>query len=307
MSGAPGQPWEDCRLCAADGAALAARRYPAPGGARGAVVIGAAMATPQRFYSRFAAWLAAEGLEVWTVDVREMGASAGQIAEPAAGQAVPPATLSRWAEQDNEAAVRAALAAMEGTGLPVLYIGHSFGGQSLGLLPSAERLGGAVLVGATHGWWGNWRGWNRWLLALIWEAGARLILPLSGGVPAWMGLGAALPAGAAREWAAWARCPGWLPGVRPEAGARYARLTVPILSISFGDDRFYACREAVLALLRLFPQAPVTALHLEPEAVGRRAVGHWGLFRPDASPVLWELVRDRLLAMAGAVSTQRLS
>ena len=302
MSGeVPGQ-WEARRLCAEDGAVLAARRYPVAGAVRrGAVVIGAAMATPQRFYSRFAAYLAAAGLEVWTVDVREMGDSAGQVA-PANGQVAPPATLSRWAEQDNEAAVRAALAALEGTGLPVLYIGHSFGGQSLGLLPSAGRLAGAVLVGATHGWWGNWHGWNRWRLALIWEVGFRLIVPMFGGVPAWMGMGAALPAGAAREWAAWARCPGWLPGVRPEAGERYARLTVPILAISFDDDRFYACQEAAAALLRLFCQAPVTTLHLKPAAVGRRFVGHWGLFRPGAAPTLWELTRDRLLSMAQTVS-----
>src|SRR5260221_11741973 len=38
----------------------------------------------------------------------------------------------------------------------VLVVGHSFGGQALGLLPEAERIRGALLVGAQSGYWRNW-------------------------------------------------------------------------------------------------------------------------------------------------------
>ena len=62
-------------LTADDGVALAARRFDPVGEPLGSVVIHGAVATPRRYYDRFARWLATQGFTVLAYDYRGVGAS----------------------------------------------------------------------------------------------------------------------------------------------------------------------------------------------------------------------------------------
>ena len=81
----------------------------------------------------------------------------------------------------------------------LLVIGHSFGGQALGLLPKPERIAAALIVGSQSGYWRHWplpfgRAWM-WAAAHI---GMRLTPHLLGYFPgSRLGLGEDLPAGVA--------------------------------------------------------------------------------------------------------------
>src|ERR1700682_3969757 len=122
----------DFRFAAADGYSLGATlRRPATGPQKGFVLIASATATPRHYYGRFATYLAERGFGVMTFDYRGIGDSR------------PPSLrgfecrMRDWAALGITAVVD--FAARE-AGAPLLYVGHSYGGQALGL-PSHNGKG----------------------------------------------------------------------------------------------------------------------------------------------------------------------
>lgn len=133
---------------ARDGFALAASRFPAAGEAAAAVLVVPATGVARRLYDPFARHLAARGFTVVTWDWRGTGGSRPRSLRGFR------ATMSDWARLDLPGAIAWAREALPG--LPLLAVGHSFGGQCLGLAPEAAALAGAVTVAAQSGWWGHW-------------------------------------------------------------------------------------------------------------------------------------------------------
>lgn len=265
------------RLRAEDGYPLGAQLFEPAGAPRGAVVVHGATAVPQRWYEGYAAWLAAQGFRVLTYDYRGVGRS-----RPASLRRLR-ATMTDWARKDALAALRWLKA--RSPSLPVFSVGHSFGGQLLGLEDELGEVDGAILVGSQLGFWKRWpaEDWPRLLLffyGIIPGATA-----LAGYLPGQLGLRTDLPAGVAREWGRWCRHPDYLLGFHPEAAGRLARFDRPTLFFSFTDDEFGPAR-AVDALLRRLPRAPLRHRRVDPAEVGR-AVGHFGFFRPDFEGTLW--------------------
>src|SRR5689334_10099670 len=92
---------------------------------RATAVIAPAMAVPRRLYRGFAAYLATRGVATLVLDYRGIGDS---VVDRGRGKDV---RVDQWAYLD----VPAALAELERRfpGLPRVWIGHSVGGQLLGL------------------------------------------------------------------------------------------------------------------------------------------------------------------------------
>ena len=95
---------------------------------------------PRKIYRGFASYLASRGCAVLTYDYRGTGGS-----RPPAGRGyIQPrslagfqATMADWATQGRHRG--GGLDARALHTLPLLYVGHSFGGQALGLLPNNTR------------------------------------------------------------------------------------------------------------------------------------------------------------------------
>jgi predicted alpha/beta hydrolase len=281
---------EDLLLAAADGTALAATRHPAAGAPRAVVVVNSGTGIRRRFYGRFAARLAARGLEVLTWDYRGVGGS-----RPGSLRGHP-ARMRDWGRLDMPAALRWARAQAEGR--PVAVVGHSAGGHLAGLVPAADQPDALVLVAAQDGYWGHWPPELRLRMRLLWWAMPRLAAAF-GHLPGWLGVGEDLPRGVAAEWSAWARSPGYLFDDPALDTAGYAAFHRPLLALSFADDRAYAPRAAVEALLARFPGTAAEHRHLDPAAAGLPPVGHFGFFKPVAEP-LWDGVADWILDRARA-------
>ena len=107
---------------------------------RHAVLINSATAVPRKIYRGFAAYLARRGCAVLTYDYRGIGDSRQQAM---VGYNQPKslvgfkASMSDWAALDVTAAVR--WMRERYNTLPLTYVGHSFGGQALGLLANNTR------------------------------------------------------------------------------------------------------------------------------------------------------------------------
>lgn len=274
----------DLSIRADDGVTLGATLF---GGVEDAPVVVVASATGvlRRFYAPFARWLATEGFTVVTFDYRGIGASRGAANE---GDG---ATMHAWGEQDL-ASVIAWAAERSGRsartrrvprtpGLApagrIGVVGHSVGGQLVGLLPehAASRIGALVTVASQSGDYRLWPMPMRLAMAALWYGLVPGVTRAVGYLPGALGVGADLPAGVALEWARWCRTPGYLVGDSADRRVGFARVNAPLLAYGFHDDA-YAPPAAVEALLSLYTHADVTRRRLS-ASDGR--FGHFGFFR----------------------------
>jgi predicted alpha/beta hydrolase len=264
-------------LTARDGFRLGGTLYrPAQPNGR-AVLIHAAVGVRQQFYSGFAAFLEQRGFTVLTYDYRGIGASRHG---PLRGM---PVRIRDWAQLDAAAALDELARATPGARL--LAVGHSFGGNSLGLVPGNERYAGALFVGVQSGYWRHWRGAGRAGMWLLTHVVLPVISRILGYVPAQVfGQGEDLPAGVAAEWAAWCRNPRYAAGALGAQG--YARFKAPIRSYWIADDR-YAPRAATEAILKEYSSAKSELVAVDPAQHGGARIGHFGFFRERFRDSLW--------------------
>lgn len=252
-----------------------------------ALQIQAAAGVRQDYYARFAAYLAERGFAVLTFDYRGVGRS-----RPADIRKLR-ARMRDWALLDSGAALDFLHRTYPASRL--MLVGHSFGGQSFGIVPGHERLSAALAVGSQSGYWRHWSGpWRAgmWLLthALL-PGGSRLLGYFPGAL---LGQGENLPAGIALEWASWCRHPEYLVGA---LGAReeYASFAAP-LRVYWMTDDIYAPLAAAEAYLRFYPRARAELKRVAPRDVGAEAIGHFGFFRERFRDTLWRDAADWLEA-----------
>ena len=123
-------------LTASDGYPIGAATF---GSGNRQVLVMPATGVPQSYYAKFAAYLAERGFSVLTFDYRGIARSKnGDIRKMAA-------RMRDWALLD-------AAAAFHHLSSDVRVVGHSFGGQALGLLPDLGRVRGALVVGSQSGY-----------------------------------------------------------------------------------------------------------------------------------------------------------
>lgn len=277
-------------LHCADGMALAACWYEPAGPARAVALISAATGVPQRYYRHFAGWLARRGYAVLSYDYRGIGDSRRG---PARGDA---ARMRDWALQDMSAALAEATRRREaggGPALPLLMVGHSFGGNAAGLAQGFESVDALLTVGSQSGDWRHWPGRHRWITFAYFHLLLPLIGHLWGRAPGWAlgGRGEGLPKQVALEWARWGRRRGYLfsdPSLAADV-AGYRRFTGTAHLWNISDDLTYGPAPAVDALAREYSAARVQRRELVPQSLGLRALGHFGAFRQAVGERVWPL------------------
>lgn len=276
-----------------DGRLLAAQWFEPPHavGIRAVAVIGAATAVPASYYRHFAEWLARRGYAVLSFDYRGIAASREAL-QP--GEDV---RLRDWARVDMGAALHAAdkrrseEAAAQGRELGLLWVGHSLGGNSVGLVPGfADKVDALLGVAAQVAYLGHWSGFARLQAWLFFHLMLPGVVRLLGHAPGRL-LGPRaedLPGAAALEWAAWGRTPGFLFGDSSLARERsYDRFNGAAHLWSITDDHLFGPAAAVDALASQFSAARVQRHAVAPGDLGVKKIEHFGPFRRDLGAKLW--------------------
>ncbi|QSQ12527.1 alpha/beta hydrolase family protein [Myxococcus landrumensis] len=265
------------RFKARDGYSLAATLHEPEGSQLGAVVlVSGATGARQRYYSRFASFLAQRGFPTLTFDYRGIGGSRPQSLEGFE------ARMEDWGSQDLAGAIDMVRERYPDRRL--LVVGHSVGGQLLGLAPNAGEVSALLNVAAGSGYYKLFP--QSWRMGLTWKVLMPTLVRAFGKLPGWAGTAEDLPAGVAEQWARWCLSPDYLlsEGGEPRREA-YASLYLPLRAYSFADDEM-APRAAVEHLLSFYADSLMEHRHVSPKDLGR-AIGHFGFFRETFRDTLW--------------------
>jgi predicted alpha/beta hydrolase len=279
---------DDITFPAVDGYSLGATLFLPRGAKRHAVLINSATAVPRKIYKSFAGYLARRGYAVLTYDYRGTGDSRLRSLvgynqfKPLTGFN---ASMADWAALDTTAAV--AWMRERYKTLPLNYIGHSFGGQALGLLANNTEVSRALLIAAQAGYWKLMATPERYrVYALLNFIGIPLTRAL-GYAPGWSGIGEDLPKGVFEQWTRWVMSPRYLfddptlktlPNFTAYKGA--------LRSLCLSDDP-WATRPACELLCSGFTAAKPEILTITPADAGATSIGHLGFFRPEHRDTLW--------------------
>lgn len=277
-------PANETVVRAEDGFPLAASTFGSPATARAAVLVVPAMGVDQRYYAPFAGWLADLGCFAVTFDYRGIGRSRPrEFARSLRGF---DADVVTWATRDAPAAVD--FITGQAPGRPLLWIGHSLGGQILGLVPNRERVRAMLTVACGSGYWLENSLRLRAHVWWLWFVAVPLSIRIFGYFPGRrLRKVGDLPAGVMRQWRAWCLDAEYVVGSLGEAVRRqYAALTTPIRSLSFTDDEFMSARN-VASIHSFYASAPREMTRLRPRDVGERRIGHFGFFRRRYAGTLW--------------------
>lgn len=280
-------------VAASDGYPLSAHTFGDAQAARAGVLVVPAMGVEQQYYAAFAHWLAERGLFVVTFDYRGIGHSRrGPLRRLQAD-------VVTWAERDT-AALLAFVRERIGD-RPLLWVGHSLGGQIFGLVPGHEQVAAMVTVAAGSGYWRDYVPRLKRVAPLLWFVIVPLTLRLFGYFPGrLLKMIGDVPAGVMRQWRAWCLEPEYLFGVLPEAvRAHYASLKLPLLSLSFTDDEYLSQRN-IESLHGFYANAARDMRRIAPADAGVPGIGHFGFFRKRFESSLWPRVGEWLQRQVGS-------
>jgi predicted alpha/beta hydrolase len=279
---------DDITFPAADGYLLGASLFLPRGAKRHAVLINSATAVPRKIYRGFAGYLARRGCAVLTYDYRGTGDSRQKAL---VGYNQPrslvgfKASMSDWAALDVTAAV--AWMRERYHNLPLNYVGHSFGGQALGLLANNTEVSRALLVAAQAGYWKLMASPERYRVYAMLNFIGLPLTRLLGYAPGWSGLGEDLPKDVFEQWVGWVMSERYLfsdaklPGL-----ANFANYKGAMRALCLSDDP-WATRPAVGLLCSGFTAIEPDILTVTPADAGVAKIGHFGFFRPEHRDTLW--------------------
>jgi predicted alpha/beta hydrolase len=279
---------DDITVPAADGYKLGATLFLPRGTRRKAALISSATAVPRKIYRGFAGYLARRGFAVLTFDYRGIGGSRGMALE---GYNKPKslvgfnATMTDWAMLDIASAVR--WMRERYNTLPLTYVGHSFGGQTLGLLPNNNEMPRALLIAAQLGYWKLMASPERYRVYAMLNFVGPPLTRLFGYAPGWTGIGEDLPKDAFLQWARWVNSPRYLFDDPTVTGlANFPKYKGAMRAICMTDDP-WATRPAVERLCAAYSSITPEILSVSPRELGVPRIGHLGFFRSEHRDTLW--------------------
>ena len=244
-----------------------------------------------RFYQQFCQWLSTQGYAVLSFDFRGIGESLqGKVKHSKA-------SIVQWGQLDIPAAIEHLLALTQSD--KVILVGHSAGGQLLGIASNYNKVEKVVAIAGSTGFIKQLKGRTKLLAPFMFKA----IFPLARytlgyGPTKAIGMGENLPKDVAQQWAQFCSNPGYVANAIGKTVAAeqdyHAKIHCPVTAIWATDDEI-ATEANVLGLLQLYPNAPTQMIELNPQQHGHQHIGHMLMFRTSHQN-LWPLIEQHIAA-----------
>jgi len=271
--------------------ALTATVYRPKASVEKAIMIAPATGIKRQFYHNFAHYLAEQGFGVLTFDNEGIGESL------TTDLAKCDASLISWGRHD----MPAVLDALQDEFADASYhlVGHSAGGQLIGLMPNYESIASVFNVACSSGCIKN--------MDMPYKIRAMgfmdVFIPITnltlGYTPSdKIGMGEPLPKGVARQWREWCNGSGYIKTAFGKSIHThfYDDITMPALWLGFSDDDI-ANSKNMDDMIRVYSQMPVQKHFLDPKDFGLSSIGHMRYFssRTNAkAPELWQMASNWL-------------
>jgi predicted alpha/beta hydrolase len=278
---------EDVTITCRDDVIIRGTLYKPIQNLKGAILIGPATGIKRQFYANFAIHLAEQGYGVLTFDNRGIGGSlTGEVN-------LSQASLQCWGEKDMPAAFDFLM-----TSFPTVryhLVGHSAGGQLIGLMDNAKRISSVFNVACSSGCIKN----MTFPFTVTAHFFMNLVIPMSnlffGHAKAqWFGMGEPLPKRAARQWQKWCNGQGYVKTAFGKTVHQhlYNELDMPAMWVNALDDHI-ANDANVADMIAVFPKMQAQTLTLNKEDYALNEIGHMKFFSRK-SQVLWKNTTDWL-------------
>jgi predicted alpha/beta hydrolase len=243
------------------------------------IIINPAMAVRQRYYFDYAAFLAQQGFQVFTYDYLGIGESKSKSLLKL------DASILDWAQTDFNAVINHAKESFPYNTLVV--IGHSIGGQIIGMTSASSKVDAFVMVAAQTPYWKNFETKTKPKLWFFWHAILPVLTKTFGFFPASkLRLFEDLPKSAALQWMRWAKSEKFVFGEYPGIRQTFEALKQPAKVYSFSDDSI-APYKAVKNLLGYYTNLKIEHNHMKPEDLVIDSIGHFGFFKKRFQSTLW--------------------
>jgi predicted alpha/beta hydrolase len=270
-----------------DGFSLSGIIYEYPGYPKAVVQFNIGTGTRKEFYSNLVRYLAENGFIVCLWEYRGMGKS-----RPYHKEEFSCITMQDWAID-----IRSVLDFLEARypDWPKLMIGHSIGGQLLGLIPNHKILKGMIMINCSTGTWWNHRFPYQLKSYFFFNILTPLTVPFVGYLPAKkLRIMEDLPAALILEWREWCNSENYLFDFLGKSIAHnaYDDIKLPIKAYWTTDDPI-ANAVTVPALLRHFRKADIMTEAIRPADYGVKSIAHFGLFSRKFKNHFWiKIVND---------------
>lgn len=246
------------------------------------LILASATGVKQTFYKRFAEYLVRNNITVITFDYFGIGQSLEHEIKKIKCNA------ENWGNNDLESVIRYTIAKYPEHNY--FLMGHSIGGQLIGLAPTAVKANKIILVAAQSGYWKFWNGISKFKMWFMWHVLFPVMIFLYGYLPSRKFSGMEnLPKGVAEQWSKWSKNHAYLFAYVPQQNLHYSKINCPITSYSIDND-FYAPAEAVHWLTNKYNSVLPKITHLKPFDFAVKKIGHFDIFSNKFEHSLWPLL-----------------
>ena len=243
------------------------------------LIIASATGVKQSYYHKFAQFVASQGITVITFDYTGIGRSLRKSLKTLENNA------ADWGSKDLESVIQYALENYPKA--RKVLLGHSIGGQLVGLAKSSEQLDKIILVAAQSGFWKLWNGVGKIRMWFNWYILFPVVLGLFGYLNSKKINGMEnLPRGVAKQWSSWSKSPNYLLDDPSIEATHYHKVSVKVTAYSIEDDA-YAPKEAVQWITDQFKNATTKSVVIRPIDFQVSKIGHFGVFKDRFSHTIW--------------------
>ncbi|MBL7472569.1 alpha/beta hydrolase family protein [Robertkochia sediminum] len=251
------------------------------------LIIASATGVKQEFYRKFARYLAENGITVITFDYTGIGRSLRSPIKQLQHQ------LSDWGRKDLEAVLQ--YATKHYPEQKKVILGHSIGGQLIGLAPSSPHADKLILVAAQSGYWKYWKGFARYKMWFNWHVLFPTLINMFGYLPSKRVSGMEnLPKEVANQWRKWGMHPNYMFGDHGIEATFYEKIASPLTAFSIADDTL-APKEAVDWMAQRYTKAKNKHISLVPADHHVARIGHFGVFKETFRSSLWPVFLKEIL------------
>ncbi|MFN8577596.1 MAG: alpha/beta hydrolase [Candidatus Sericytochromatia bacterium] len=254
---------------------------------KGAIMIGPATGIKRKFYANFAKYLAENNYGVITYDNNGIGDSVNGDLK------LNKSSLQSWGEKDMPNVFNILKENFPNTKYHL--IGHSAGGQLVGLIPSCNEFTSMFNFACSSGSIRNMRIPFKLKAKIFMDIFIPINNFLFGYTNAqWVGMGEPLPKMVAQEWSNWCNGTGYVKTAFNKTINThwYDEINFPSMWLNAIDDDI-ANNKNVSDMISVFPKIKSETLTLNPKEYNLKEIGHMKFFTKE-NKILWKIALDWL-------------